>query len=123
MNQQCSSTLRSRGMTRRTHPVIQKRSRFCLSHDDAKRDACRRFYSRFVFLKVRPDFARHGGNMKVRNLRSVVNLLLSLALLTTCIVSSSHAQPQGSVVPTLVNFKGTLIDVNGKPLNGTVVGV
>ena len=39
-------------------------------------------------------FSRHGGNMKVRN-RSVVKLLLSLVLLTTCIVSNSHAQQQG----------------------------
>jgi hypothetical protein len=58
--------------------------------------------------------------MKVRNLRSAVKLVLSLALLTTCIVSASHAQQQGSVVPTLVNFKGTLTDLNGKPLSGTV---
>jgi len=57
--------------------------------------------------------------MKVRN-RSVVKLLLGLVLLTTCIVSNSHAQQQGSVVPTLVNFSGILTDASGKPLSGTM---
>jgi hypothetical protein len=59
--------------------------------------------------------------MKVRN-RSVVKLLLGLVLLTTCIVSNSHAQQQGSVVPTLVNFSGILTDASGKPLRG-ILGV
>jgi hypothetical protein len=58
--------------------------------------------------------------MKDRNLLSVVKSLLSLALLTTCLVSTSHAQQPGSVVPTLVNFKGSLTDLNGKPLRGTI---
>src|SRR5579863_8104078 len=54
--------------------------------------------------------------MKNRRIR-VVNIVLSLVVL---IASTSGAQQQTSVVPTLVNFGGTLTDANGKPLTGTV---
>jgi len=45
--------------------------------------------------------------------------LCSLTLLTLLLTLAAMGQ-QASVVPTLVNFKGILTDVNGKPLTGTV---
>jgi hypothetical protein len=60
-----------------------------------------------------------GGNMKVRNERSVVKLVI-LAVLIACAVTISGAQQATSVVPTLVNFSASLTDANGKPLSGTV---
>ena len=56
--------------------------------------------------------------MKVRNDRSVK--LLVLVLFVACVAVLSNAQQANSVVPTLVNFSGTLMDANGKPLSGTV---
>jgi hypothetical protein len=56
--------------------------------------------------------------MKVRNFLSVVSL--GTALLLACFAAISVAQQTSSVVPTLVNFSGTLTDANGKPLTGTV---
>jgi hypothetical protein len=58
--------------------------------------------------------------MKVRNHLRVVALLLSLALLIAGTGPLSLAQQQASVVPTLVNFSGTVTDANHKPLSGTV---
>ena len=60
-----------------------------------------------------------GGNMKARNERPVVKLVI-LALLVVCIATNAGAQQANSVVPTLVNFTGTLADANGKPVAGTV---
>ncbi|HXM60671.1 MAG TPA: hypothetical protein VN950_07415 [Terriglobales bacterium] len=57
--------------------------------------------------------------MKVRNLRSVVKLAVSLAVLIASVVTVVEAQQSNSVVPALVNFSGTLADANGKPLTGT----
>src|SRR5208337_5327144 len=57
--------------------------------------------------------------MKTRN-RQVVKLAVSLAVLIACIAPISGAQQQNPVVPTLVNFTGTLTDAVGKPLSGTV---
>jgi len=45
--------------------------------------------------------------------------LCSLTLLMLLLTLAAMGQ-QASVVPTLVNFKGTLTDINGKPLTGTV---
>jgi hypothetical protein len=59
--------------------------------------------------------------MKVRNLR-LVKLLLSVAVLTSCLAPTCVAQQQAAVVPTLVKFSGTLNDINGRPLTG-VTGV
>ena len=47
-------------------------------------------------------------------------VVLTVALMITCGASSSLGQEQSAVVPTLVNFSGTLTDANGKPLSGTV---
>ncbi len=58
--------------------------------------------------------------MKVRNLRSVAKLAVSVALLVACFFPTSDAQQTNSVVPTLVNFSGTLADANSKPLAGTL---
>ena len=58
--------------------------------------------------------------MKITSLRSVLTPLLSAALLVFCVGSFSNAQQPAAVVPTLVNFRGTLTDLNGKPLTGTV---
>ena len=60
--------------------------------------------------------------MKARNLRSFVKSAVSVALLVACFASISDAQQTNSVVPTLVNFSGTLADASGKPLTG-IVGV
>jgi hypothetical protein len=60
-----------------------------------------------------------GRNMNAPNERSLVKLVI-LALLIACIATISAAQQTNSVVPTLVNFSGTLVDANGKPLAGTV---
>lgn len=49
--------------------------------------------------------------------RQAGKLIVGLAILIACIAS---AQQTSTVVPTLVNFSGTLVDVHGKPLNGTV---
>lgn len=46
------------------------------------------------------------------------HLLLELTLIVLLLAALAPAQQQGSVVPTLVNFSGTLVDVNGKPLSG-----
>jgi hypothetical protein len=43
----------------------------------------------------------------------------SLVLLLACAVSGV-AQSSEATVPHLVNFSGTLADVNGKPLTGLV---
>jgi hypothetical protein len=59
------------------------------------------------------------ANVKVRNDRSVVKLVI-LVLCIVCIAVLSNAQQANSVVPTLVNFSGMLTDANGKPLSGTV---
>lgn len=48
------------------------------------------------------------------------HFLGALGLITLLLTSLAPAQEQASVVPTLVNFSGTVTDVNGKPLNGTV---
>jgi len=58
--------------------------------------------------------------MEVRNLRSVVKLVVRLAVLIAGIGTISDAQQSNSVVPTLVNFSGTLTDTSGKPPSGTV---
>jgi hypothetical protein len=46
------------------------------------------------------------------------HLLFDLALTTLLLAPLAPAQQQASVVPTLVNFSGTVTDVNGKPLSG-----
>jgi hypothetical protein len=51
--------------------------------------------------------------------RQICNhLLWELTLVVLLLVPLAPAQQPGSVVPTLVNFSGTLLDVNGKPLSG-----
>jgi hypothetical protein len=60
--------------------------------------------------------------MKARGVVSVVQLIVSLALLLAYVAAMSVAQQTETVVPTLVNVAGTLSDVNGKPLTG-IVGV
>jgi hypothetical protein len=52
--------------------------------------------------------------------RSFLTLILSGALLNFSIVPLSGAQQAATVVPTLVRYSGTLTDLNGKPLSGTV---
>jgi hypothetical protein len=47
-------------------------------------------------------------------------LTTCLAILINCVAPISSAQQTEGVVPTLVNFSGTLTDVNGKPLSGVV---
>ncbi|MGA9964085.1 MAG: hypothetical protein WBQ10_02685 [Terriglobales bacterium] len=47
-------------------------------------------------------------------------VVLTVALMITCGASSSLGQEQRAVVPTLVNFSGTLTDATGKPVTGTV---
>src|SRR5579871_700259 len=46
--------------------------------------------------------------------------IMNLAVLTLLVAPLSNAQQQGTVVPTLMNFSGTLIDANSKPLTNTV---
>ncbi len=60
--------------------------------------------------------------MQVRTFRSVLKWVASLALLTACLAPISFAQQVTAAVPTLVNFSGTLADLNGKPLT-TITGV
>ena len=57
--------------------------------------------------------------MKAHNSRPVLNLMASLVLIAG-IVTACAAQQTNSVVPTLMNFSGTLIDANSKPLTNTV---
>lgn len=52
--------------------------------------------------------------------RQVLKHLLSDLSLIAVLFSLASAQPTPSIVPTLVNFSGTVTDVNGKPLGGTV---
>lgn len=52
------------------------------------------------------------------SLHLVVIAISAVAL--TLAAPSSSAQSANSIVPTLVNFSGTLLDVAGKPLTGTV---
>jgi hypothetical protein len=61
-----------------------------------------------------------GGYMKVRSSCAFEKLLVVLTVLIACFGTTSDAQQATSVVPTLVNFSGTLTDANGKPLTGTV---
>jgi len=49
------------------------------------------------------------------------SFIVALALLTALVISSGAQQP-ATVVPTLVNFNGTLTDLNGKPITG-ITGV
>ena len=58
--------------------------------------------------------------MKAGNLRSVMKLAVRVALLVACVVTICAAQQTNSAVPTLVNFTGSLADVNSKPLTGTL---
>ena len=58
--------------------------------------------------------------MKVRSSFAFEKLLVVLTVLITCFGTNSDAQQTNSVVPTLVNFSGTLADSNGKPLSGAV---
>ena len=65
--------------------------------------------------------------MYLRTRRNIITLknigaLTICLVLITCVAPTSSAQQTDQVVPTLVNFSGTLTDVNGKPLTG-VVGV
>jgi hypothetical protein len=53
------------------------------------------------------------------NFRTILKSIVSLVLMA-CMATISGAQQTNSVVPTLVNFSGTLTDANGKPLTGTV---
>jgi len=58
--------------------------------------------------------------MKVRSSSAFEKMLVVLAVLIACFGITSDAQQTTSVVPTLVNFSGTLTDASGKPLTGTV---
>ena len=58
--------------------------------------------------------------MKNRILRRIVNPLIAVLLLLLVIVPPVPAQQISSVVPTQVNFSGTLTDSNSKRLSGTV---
>ncbi len=58
--------------------------------------------------------------MKVRSSCAFEKLLVVLTVLIACFGATSDAQQTTSVVPTLVNFSGTLTDASGKPLTGTV---
>jgi hypothetical protein len=55
------------------------------------------------------------------NLRYLANMIGALVL-TLALAPPSVGQQPSTVIPTLVNFTGTLTDGNGKPLNG-IVGV
>lgn len=59
-----------------------------------------------------------GGSMK-RSLQHLV-IVISIVGLALALAPTSIAQQSNSVVPTLVNFSGTLTDANGMPLAGTV---
>ncbi len=54
--------------------------------------------------------------------RQVVKLAASLVVLIACIAAISDAQQTNTIVPTLVNFSGTLSSADHKPLTG-IVGV
>jgi hypothetical protein len=58
--------------------------------------------------------------MKASSFRSGVNFSMSLLLLAVSSVQISVAQQLAGVVPTLVNFSGSLTDASGRPLTGTV---
>lgn len=45
---------------------------------------------------------------------------LSLTLLFFALTGLGGAQEAGNTVPTLINFSGTITDINGNPLHGTV---
>lgn len=60
--------------------------------------------------------------MQVPSSASIVRSAVVLGLLIALAVAMAGAQQSDSTVPTLVNFSGTLTDVNGKPLTG-VAGV
>jgi len=53
--------------------------------------------------------------MQLRTGKLRFSFIVALALLTALIISSSAQQP-ATVVPTLVNFNGTLRDLDGKPI-------
>jgi hypothetical protein len=56
-------------------------------------------------------------NMTAR--QAFKHLLFDLILLTLLFAPLASAQQQSSIVPTLVNFSGTLTQVNGKTIGGT----
>src|SRR5579872_1703495 len=57
--------------------------------------------------------------MKGHNARPTMNLMASLVLMAG-MVTACAGQQTNSVVPTRVNFSGTLIDADSKPLTNTV---
>lgn len=57
--------------------------------------------------------------MKRRSIRQAANLVVSLVAIALVVAPFSGAQ-QSAIVPTLVNFSGTLTDANGKPFSSTV---
>ena len=58
--------------------------------------------------------------MKSCGVRHVVQLILGFVVLMTSIAPISGAQRQGTAVPTLVNFTGTLADADGKAFSAPV---
>lgn len=63
--------------------------------------------------------------MKYRSLRHSLRVLAILATLSTLSTAQQSAAPASaadSAVPRFINFGGTLVDLNGKPLTG-VTGV
>src|SRR5580704_17412171 len=59
-------------------------------------------------------------NMKKSSLRHITNRAVTIVVIALAFAPVSGARQQASLVPTLANFSGTLIDVNGKPLSGTM---
>ena len=58
--------------------------------------------------------------MKIHSRSHGTSAAITPIVLALVIVSSSVAQETGAVVPTLVNYSGTLTDGTNKPLTGTV---
>src|SRR5262249_41706093 len=61
-----------------------------------------------------------GITMRCRTVRRGLFAALSLTLFAFQVATSGWGQEAASGVPTLVNFGGTLTDLNGNPLHGTV---
>jgi hypothetical protein len=52
------------------------------------------------------------------NLHSTVAGIFAIFLLSLATLTSAQAPNSDSTVPTLINFSGTITDINGKPLSG-----
>jgi endosialidase-like protein len=77
-------------------------------------------------LRVNPrveatSISQPEASMRISDRRSILTLMLSLAIVLNLALLSS-AQQSSAAVPTMMKYSGVLTDISGKPL-GSIVGV